>query len=96
MAELDVDFVRAQFPAFRNAALAGQAHFENAGGSYACGAVIERLTRFYETRKVQPYWAFPASAAAGAEMDEARARLAAMLNVEPDELHFGPSTSQNT
>jgi selenocysteine lyase/cysteine desulfurase len=29
-------------------------------------------------------------------MDEARARLSAMMGVRPDELHFGPSTSQNT
>jgi selenocysteine lyase/cysteine desulfurase len=96
MTALDIDFVRAQFPAFRSAALEGQAHFENAGGSYPCRAVVERLTRFYESRKVQPYWAFPASRAGGEEMDEARARLAAMLNVAGDELHFGPSTSQNT
>jgi selenocysteine lyase/cysteine desulfurase len=34
--------------------------------------------------------------AAGAEMDEARARLAAMMGVVPAQLSFGPSTSQNT
>jgi selenocysteine lyase/cysteine desulfurase len=96
MADLDIDFVRAQFPAFSSAALEGWAHFENAGGSYACGAVVERLERFYRERKVQPYWAFEASAAGGAEMDEARDRLAAMLGVDRGEVHFGPSTSQNT
>ncbi len=96
MAVLDIDFVRAQFPAFAEPGLAGQAFFENAGGSYACGQVIDRLTRFYRTRKVQPYAPYAASAAAGAEMDEARARLAALLGVETDELVFGPSTSQNT
>jgi len=93
---LDIDFVRDQFPAFAEPGLQGQALFENAGGSYACGAVIERLNRYYRTRKVQPYAPFPASRAAGAEMDEARARLAALLNVGTDELSFGPSTSQNT
>lgn len=92
---LDTDFVRAQFPAFSAAELVGQAHFENAGGSYACRQVIERLDRFYRCRKVQPYYPHPASLAGGAEMDEARNRLAASLGVAADELSFGPSTSQN-
>lgn len=96
MTELDIDFVRDQFPAFDEPALAGQAFFENAGGSYACGAVITRLERYYRSRKVQPYAPYAAAEAAGAEMDEARERLAALLGVAPQELHFGPSTSQNT
>lgn len=76
--------------------LQGQAFFENAGGSYTCGAVIDRLTRFYTQRKVQPYAPYAASTLGGEEMDEARARMAAILGVEPDELSFGPSTTQNT
>ena len=93
---LDIDFVRAQFPAFSEASLQGQAFFENAGGSYTCRQVIDRLHRFYTQRKVQPYGHFAASKAGGDEMDEARDRLAALMNVESDELSFGPSTSQNT
>jgi selenocysteine lyase/cysteine desulfurase len=95
-ATLDVEFVRSQFPAFAEPSLEGQAFFENAGGSYACRQVIDRLHRFYTERKVQPYGHYAASAAGGAEMDEARIRLAALMNVETDELSFGPSTSQNT
>ncbi len=93
---LDVEFVRSQFPAFSSAELAGHAFFENAGGSYTCGAVIDRLTRFYTHRKVQPYAPYAASELGGAEMDEARARLAAMMGVDSDEVSFGPSTSANT
>lgn len=93
---LDIDFVRAQFPAFSEPSLKGQAFFENAGGSYTCGAVIDRLMRFYTQRKVQPYAPYAASQLGGAEMDEARARLAALLGVAGDELSFGPSTTQNT
>ncbi|WP_054301814.1 aminotransferase class V-fold PLP-dependent enzyme [Gemmobacter sp. LW-1] len=93
---LDIDFVRRQFPAFQSAALQGQAFFENAGGSYTCKPVIDRLFRFYHDRKVQPYAPYEASQLGGAEMDEARARLAAMMGVERDELSFGPSTSANT
>ena len=93
---LDIDFVRDQFPAFAEPSLRGQAFFENAGGSYTCGAVIDRLTRFYTQRKVQPYAPYPASQLGGAEMDEARTRMAAILGVDADELSFGPSTTQNT
>ena len=93
---LDIDFARAQFPAFSHPELRGWAFFENAGGSYACRQTIERLTAYYTRRKVQPYATYPASAAAGMEMDGAHARLAALMNVEAEELHVGPSTSQNT
>ncbi|MCC1492274.1 aminotransferase class V-fold PLP-dependent enzyme [Cognatishimia sp. F0-27] len=94
--ELDVAFVRAQFPAFSEPSLEGQAFFENAGGSYTCGPVVDRLHRFYTQRKVQPYAPYEASRLAGAEMDEARSRLAGLLGVETDEVSFGPSTTQNT
>jgi cysteine desulfurase family protein (TIGR01976 family) len=92
---LDIDWVRAQFPAFEQPALQGQAFFENAGGSYTCRHVIDRLHRFYTQRKVQPYAPYDASRLAGEEMDEARTRLAAMLGVKTHELSFGPSTTQN-
>ena len=93
---LDTTWVRAQFPAFDVPALQGQAFFENAGGSYTCRPVIDRLHRFYTERKVQPYGPYEASTLGGQEMDEARSRMAALLGVETDELSFGPSTTQNT
>ncbi|HTL50796.1 MAG TPA: aminotransferase class V-fold PLP-dependent enzyme [Steroidobacteraceae bacterium] len=93
---LDLEFVRSQFPAFREPSLAGFAHFENAGGSYAAGQTIEWLDRYYRQTKVQPYYVFAASAKAGEHMDAAKERMAAWLNVGRDEMHFGPSTSQNT
>lgn len=96
MTTMDIDWVRAQFPAFSQPSLQGQAFFENAGGSYTCKPVIDRLFRFYTERKVQPYAPYEASRLGGEEMDEARGRLAAMLGVDTDELSFGPSTTQNT
>ena len=93
---LNTDFVRQQFPALTTPELKDQAFFENAGGSYTCRQVVDRLTRFYATRKVQPYGHGDASRLGGEEMDEARERLAAMMGVETDELSFGPSTSQNS
>jgi cysteine desulfurase family protein (TIGR01976 family) len=96
MTALDTDFVRRQFPAFADPGLADMAFFENAGGSYPCAPVVDRLTRFYRTRKVQPYAPYPAAQAGGQEMDEARTRLSAMLGVTAEELSFGPSTTANT
>ena len=96
MTQLDLAYTRAQFPAFAEPSLQGQAFFENAGGSYPCKQVVERLTRFYRQRKVQPYAPYGVSELAGAEMDEAQARLAALLGVAGDEVSFGPSTSANT
>lgn len=93
---LDLDFVRSQFPAFSSPVLSTHAFFENAGGSYPCIQVVERLTRFYRDRKVQPYGPYPGAQAGGAEMDEARTRLAAMMGVSRQEVSFGPSTSANT
>jgi len=93
---LDLEFVRSQFPAFREPSLEGFAHFENAGGSYASGQTIAWLDRYYRQTKMQPYYAFAASALAGEQMDAAKSRMAVWLNVGADEIHFGPSTSHNT
>ena len=82
--------------AFEQSKLEGLAFFENAGGSYTCRQVIDRLYRFYTQRKVQPYGPYEPAQLGGAEMDEARTRLAALMGVETDELSFGPSTTQNT
>jgi cysteine desulfurase family protein (TIGR01976 family) len=96
MTDLDLDFVRAQFPAFSEPSLEGFAHFENAGGSFACRQTIEWLDRYYRQTKLQPYYDFAPSTKAGEQMDASKERMAAWLNVGEDELHFGPSSSQNT
>ncbi len=96
MTQLDLTFVRSQFPAFDSPVLSSHAFFENAGGSYPCRAVVDRLHRFYMDRKVQPYGPYPGAQAGGAEMDEARSRLAALMGVAGPQVSFGPSTSANT
>ncbi len=93
---LDPVKIRSRFPAFSEPSLQGQSFFENAGGSYTCRHVLDRLSAYYTQTKVQPYGAFPASRAAGAAMDEAHERMAAALNVETGWIQFGPSTSANT
>ena len=96
MIKLDIDFVRSQFPAFSEPSLEGFTHFENAGGSYACGQMIESLHRYYRETKVQPHYCFEPSHTAGVQMELARERMAKWLNLATEEVHFGPSTSQNT
>lgn len=96
MKAIDIGYVRNQFPAFKEEYLAGVSHFDNAGGSYACGPVIEWLSRYYRQTKVQPYGVHPVSRRAGEEMDSAHRRLAEYLGVDVEEVHLGPSTSQNT
>jgi cysteine desulfurase family protein (TIGR01976 family) len=96
VSQLDVDFVRSQFPAFADPRLRDWAHLENAGGSYVPAQVVSTLTDFYVGSKVQPYYAGDPSARAGAAMDRAKALLPATLNADPDEVMLGPSTSQNT
>ncbi|NRB00932.1 MAG: aminotransferase class V-fold PLP-dependent enzyme, partial [Rhodobacteraceae bacterium] len=94
--KLDLEFVRAQFPNFDAPTMQGKAFFENAAGSFTCKPVLDRLFRFYTERKVQPYAPYETAQLAGAEMDEARSKLAAMMGVDTDEVSFGPSTTANT
>lgn len=93
---LDPARLRAHFPAFSEPSLEGQAFFENAGGSYTSRQVLDKLDRFYRASKVQPYGVYPASRQAGEAMDLSFTRMAQALNVSPDWIHFGPSSSANT
>jgi len=94
--EIDLAWVRSQFPAFSQPINDDQSFFENAGGSFACQQTIDALTGYYTDTKVQPYSEFASSAQAGNEMDRSRARWADALGVDTDEVVFGPSTSMNT
>lgn len=96
MSELDLNFIRAQFPAFSESTLNGTVFLENAGGSYMCRQVMSRLEDYFRQLKVQPYYPNRVSSKAGDWMDESYPALALWLNVQADEIYFGPSTSQNT
>lgn len=96
MQELDLNFVRQQFPAFSEPDLQGTVFMENAGGAYMAKHVIERFNDYFVRCKVQPYYPNPVSMEAGNRMDEAYSSLSHWLNTSPEHLYFGPSTSQNT
>jgi selenocysteine lyase/cysteine desulfurase len=93
---LDPDRIRAEFPAFRQPDLRDFAHFENAGGSFTCAAVLNRMRNFYWNTKVQPGHPFGPSREAQKAMDESWRRIAAAMNLPHEWIHFGPSTSANT
>lgn len=94
--QIDLSWVRSQFPALSDPVNDGQSFFENAGGSFACRHTIDALTSYYTETKVQPYSEFASSKRAGDEMDRSRERWAEALGVATDEVVFGPSTSMNT
>ena len=93
--KLDVDFVRSQFPAFNDPLCKEWSFLENAGGSYVPKTVIDRLTKFMISTKVQPYAEYPMSKIAGKQMDDATAIFAKMINADKSEIIIGDSTSAN-
>ena len=95
MPKLDIDYVRAQFPAFEDPLSAKWSFFENAGGSYVPSTVIKRLNHFMTSTKVQPYAEFDTSAIAGENMDKATNFFAEMINAKNDEIIIGGSTTMN-
>ena len=92
---LDVDYVKAQFPAFSDPKSSKWSFFENAGGSYVPTNVIEHLNHFMTSTKVQPYAEFDTSAIAGDNMDQATKLFAEMINAKTDEIIIGGSTTMN-
>jgi len=93
---LDIDFVRDQFPAFSHPETGRWAHLENAGGSYMPRQVIDRFIDLLSFHKTQPNWDFAPSKRATEAIEQSRVAMAATFNADPDEIHFGPSTTQNT
>ncbi len=94
--DLDLDWVRAQFPTYDEPDLDGWINAQNAGGSYRCRQVLDRLLAFHRRTPLQGGTHFPAGAAQAAAMEAAAPALARHLQVGPDEVHVGPSTSALT
>ena len=93
--KLDIDYVRSQFPAFEDPLSKEWSFFENAGGSYVPKNVINMLTNFMTSTKVQPYAEYPMSKIAGENMDKATKIFASMINAKENEILIGGSTSIN-
>ncbi len=93
--KLDIDYVRSQFPAFQDNLCKNWSFFENAGGSYVPQTVINRLTNFMTSTKVQPYAEYAMSKIAGEQMDDATKYFASIINAKDKEILIGGSTSIN-
>ena len=87
--------MRSQFPAFNHPLSKDWSFFENAGGSYVPKNVIDKLTEFMTSTKVQPYAEYPMSKIAGDNMDKATKLFAKMINAKNNEILIGGSTSIN-
>ena len=93
--KLDIDYVRSQFPAFKDPLSKNWSFFENAGGSYVPINVINKLSEFMISTKVQPYAEYPMSKIAGDNMDKATKLFADIINAKENEILIGGSTSIN-
>ncbi len=87
---LDVEFVRAQFPA-----TGPLAFFENAGGTFVPQTVVDKVCAYMTETQVQPGGEFAPSIKAAERMRESHRLMAEMLNAAPEEVMVGISTSMN-
>ncbi|MCY4148600.1 MAG: aminotransferase class V-fold PLP-dependent enzyme [Gammaproteobacteria bacterium] len=90
----DINFARKQFLPFIDDT--DFVFCSNAGGSYVARQVNKIFERYNRHMRVQPYSGYSPSREAGGAMDRAHSLWSEALDVSPDELTFGPSTSMNT
>ena len=88
--ELDLAFVRAQFPNIGKLAF-----FENAGGTFVPRTVIDKVREYMSENQVQPGGEYQPSIRAAEKMAESHRLMARMLNAAPEEVMIGISTSMN-
>jgi selenocysteine lyase/cysteine desulfurase len=93
--DLDIDYVRSCFPCFSEPMVSKTAFFENAGGTYVVGPVLDRLFKFYQSNKVQPYYPSDIAQAAGEQMDAGRKAMDDLFGMPEGTITLGPSTTQN-
>lgn len=88
---LDLDFIRAQYPANRWQS----PFFENAGGAFVPNSVITRMSGYMSEAQVQTGYPFTASVDASARVDLGQRSMARLIGAETEEVVLGPSTSMN-
>ena len=92
---IDIDFIKKQFPAFNNGVSKDIIFMENAGGSYVPNTVVKKLNDFMIQTKVQPYADFESSKIAGELMDRGIKLFAEMINAKFEEIIISGSTTMN-
>ena len=91
----DINFVRSQFPAFKNEVSAETIFLENAGGTYVPRQVIDHLNKFMISTKVQPYGPYSLSQEGTEAIHQATKKMAEMINAEESEIVLGHCTTMN-
>jgi len=91
----DVDFARNQFPFFDQTQANEWAFFDNAGGTFPCRPVVEKLEHFNRNNRIQPYGLNRLAEVAGEQMDQGRVVISELTGVGVDTITIGPSTTQN-
>lgn len=93
--ELDIPFVRKQFPAFADPMANEWIFFENAASSYLAQPILDRMNRYAVSTRVQPYSMHAPSQSAGELVDLSFRLFAEAIHAEPEEVIFNVSTSMN-
>lgn len=89
-AGLDINAVRAAFPALKQ----NQVFMDNAGGAQVLKTVIDSITTYLLTSNVQLGASYPVSQTSTSLFNAGYAAGAAYVNAKPQEVVFGPSTTQ--
>ncbi len=90
-ADLDLDFVRKQYPASRWQ----RPFFENAGGAFVPLSVIKRMTDYMAEAQVQTGYLFSESVDATERVYLSQKLMSKLIGTETEEIILGPSTSMN-
>jgi cysteine desulfurase family protein (TIGR01976 family) len=97
MTTLDVEAIRARFPAL---ALTHDdrpmAFFDGPGGTQVPDSVIDAVSRYYRESNANHGGAFPTSQRSDAIVDDAHAALGDLLGVDADEISLGPNMTTLT
>lgn len=97
MTILDLDWIRAQFPALRQEI---DHHpivfFDGPGGTQVPSRVIDAIAHYLVTSNANLHGAFATSARTDALMEQARSAMADFLGCDPDEVVFGANMTTLT
>lgn len=89
-AELDIEYVRSQFPGLKN----GWAFMDNAGGTQILAKAVEQMNDFLFNKNVQTGGSYEISLEAAAALQAGREAIATLVNANrPEEIAFASSTT---